>query len=95
MKTPGWPRVKSLSTISSRSDVLPLSSLPTEAEWESAAGATPHDAEFNFNSVIAAQLLKKDKDRLVEFVHPKSELNGKNPEGCYNTVGFRVMQIAK
>lgn len=27
--------------------------------------------------MIAAQLLKKDKDRLVEFVHPKSELNGK------------------
>lgn len=51
--------------------------LPTEAEWESAAGATPRDAEFNFNGVIAAHLLKKDKDRLVEFVHPKSELKGK------------------
>ena len=39
MKTPGWPRVKSLSTISSRSDVLPLSSLPPGGGGEAGFGA--------------------------------------------------------
>ena len=51
--------------------------LPTEAEWEAAAGETPRTAEFNFNGVVAAHFLKKDNKRLVEFVHPKSELKGK------------------
>ena len=37
--------------------------LPTEAEWETAAGETPRDAEFNFNGV-------------VEYVHPKSVRKG-------------------
>lgn len=56
--------------------------LPTEAEWEAAAGEAPKDAEFNFNGVVASHFLKKDKNRMVEFVHPKSELLGKKAKLC-------------
>jgi formylglycine-generating enzyme required for sulfatase activity len=51
--------------------------LPTEEEWEAAAGSLPRDAAINFNGVVAEHFLKKDGGRLVEFVHPKSELKGK------------------
>ncbi|MBR4172186.1 MAG: formylglycine-generating enzyme family protein [Kiritimatiellae bacterium] len=50
--------------------------LPTEAEWEIAAGATPRDAEFNFNGVVSSHFLKSDPNRMVEYVHPKSVRKG-------------------
>ena len=52
--------------------------LPTEAEWESAAGDRPHDAQFNFNGVVASHLLNENPSRAVTFIHPKSEYNGKS-----------------
>ena len=52
--------------------------LPTEAEWEAAAGNTPLDASFNFNGVIASHYLKENPKRQVTFVHPKSALLGKS-----------------
>ena len=52
--------------------------LPTEEEWELAAGHMPKDADFNCNSVIAEELLGKDPDRRVTFVHPKSARKGES-----------------
>ena len=52
--------------------------LPTEAEWNAAAGPTPYDAGFNSNWVIASQLMKKDPNRKVTFVHPKSMRKGES-----------------
>ena len=52
--------------------------LPTEEEWETAAGETPTDVKFNFNGVVASHYLKENPKRLVTFVHPKSALNGKS-----------------
>ena len=52
--------------------------LPTEGEWEAAAGETPTDAKFNYNGVVASHYLKENPKRLVTFVHPKSALNGKS-----------------
>ena len=52
--------------------------LPTEEEWELAAGHMPKDADFNCNSVIAEALLKKNPDRRVTFVHPKSARKGES-----------------
>ncbi len=50
--------------------------LPTAAEWETAAGPTPRDAEFNSNAVIARRLLAENPGRLIEYVHPKSVRKG-------------------
>ena len=50
--------------------------LPTEAEWEAAAGPSPREG-FNFNAVVANHCLKQDPNRTVTFVHPRSRLNGK------------------
>ena len=52
--------------------------LPTEDEWEAAAGETPTDAKFNFNGVVASHYMKENPKRLVTFVHPKSALKGKS-----------------
>ena len=46
--------------------------IPTEAEWETAAGETPSNAEFNFNGVVASHYVREDPKRQVTFVHPKS-----------------------
>ncbi len=50
--------------------------LPTEEEWEQAAGPTPQNAQFNFNGVLAQKLLKEEPNQKVTFVHPKSARNG-------------------
>ena len=50
--------------------------LPTEAEWEAAAGETPRGAEFNFNGVVVSHFLKANPNRMVEYVHPKSVRKG-------------------
>ena len=52
--------------------------LPTEEEWETAAGETPTDVKFNFNGVVASHYMKENPKRLVTFVHPKSALRGKS-----------------
>ena len=52
--------------------------LPTEAEWETAAGETPPDAKFNFNGVVASHYLKENPKRQVTFVHPKSARLGQS-----------------
>ena len=52
--------------------------LPTEEEWEAAAGETPADAKFNFNGVVASHYMKENPKRLVTFVHPMSALKGKS-----------------
>lgn len=52
--------------------------LPTEAEWETAAGDTPPDAKFNFNGVVASHYLKENPKRQVTFVHPKSARLGQS-----------------
>ena len=49
--------------------------LPSEAEWEAAAGPSPREG-FNFNAVVAKHCLK-NPDQTVTFVHPRSRLNGK------------------
>lgn len=51
--------------------------LPTEAEWELAAGPSKQ-GKFNFNGVVARHFLEKDPKRLVTYVHPKSKENGKS-----------------
>ena len=51
--------------------------LPTEEEWELAAGKTPQGAKFNFNGVVAGHYLKRDPNMTVTFIHPRSRLKGK------------------
>ena len=50
--------------------------LPTEDEWEKAAGPSPRDS-FNFNAVVVSHYLKENPDLTVTFVHPRSRLDGK------------------
>ena len=45
--------------------------LPTEAEWEAAAGPSPREG-FNFNAVVANHCLKKGPNQTVTFLHPRS-----------------------
>ena len=48
--------------------------LPTEEEWERAAGPTPRNAEFNYNGVVAAYFLKKEPNRKVTYIHQYSTM---------------------
>ena len=62
----------------SEKDSAHIYRIPTEEEWEAAAGETPLNAKFNFNGVVASHYMKENPKRMVTYVHPKSALNGKS-----------------